>query len=92
MKSAKDLAFLLIRNYLYKFESNMTAPDKIYMPNELLSEEWTRHIEGHDTEYIRKDYLVEYLYEVEREMRKAKTSFMPRGMVIKQIIASIETL
>ena len=37
------------------------APDKIYMPNELLSEEWCRHIEGQDTEYIRKDALLERL-------------------------------
>lgn len=35
----------------------MNAPDKIYMPNELLSEEWQRHIEGEDTEYVRKDSL-----------------------------------
>ena len=39
------------------------APDKIYMPNELLSEEWCRHIEGQDTEYIRKDALLEWLNE-----------------------------
>lgn len=39
----------------------MEAPDKIYMPNELLSEEWQRHIEGEDTAYIRKDTLLEYL-------------------------------
>lgn len=37
----------------------MKAPDKIYMPNELLSEEWQQHIEGEDTEYIRKDLLLE---------------------------------
>ena len=37
----------------------MTAPDKIYMPNELLSEEWQRHIEGQDTEYISKDALLD---------------------------------
>ena len=36
----------------------MTAPDKMYMPNELLSEEWQRHIEGEDTAYIRKDMVV----------------------------------
>jgi hypothetical protein len=39
----------------------MNAPDKIYMPNELLSEEWQRHIEGEDTEYIRKEALTEWL-------------------------------
>ena len=38
----------------------MKAPDRIYMPNELLSEEWTRHIEGQDTDYIRKDALIEW--------------------------------
>lgn len=38
----------------------MKAPDKIYMPNELFSEEWQRHIEGEDTEYIRKDALLEW--------------------------------
>lgn len=40
--------------------NNMEAPDKIYMPNELLSEEWQRHIEGEDTAYIRKDALLEW--------------------------------
>lgn len=38
-------------------------PDKIYMPNELLSEEWQRHIEGEDTCYIRKDLLLEWAKE-----------------------------
>ena len=37
------------------------APDKIFMPNELLSEEWQRHIEGEDTAYIRKDALIEWI-------------------------------
>ena len=36
------------------------APDKIYMPNELLSEEWQRHIEGEDTAYVRKNALLEW--------------------------------
>jgi len=40
---------------------NDMIPDKIYMPNELLSEEWQRHIEGEDTAYIRKDVLLKYL-------------------------------
>lgn len=35
------------------------APEKIYMPKELLSEEWTRHIEGQDIEYTRTDAFVE---------------------------------
>ena len=38
----------------------MKAPDKIYMPNELLSEEWQRHIEGKDTAYIRKYAMLEW--------------------------------
>ena len=37
----------------------MKAPDKIYMPNELLSEEWQRHIEGEDVEYVRADAFIE---------------------------------
>lgn len=41
----------------------MEAPDKIYMPNELLTEEWQRHIEGQDTCYIRKDALLEWAKE-----------------------------
>ena len=41
----------------------MKAPDKIYMPNELLTEEWQRHIEGEDTAYIRKDSLLEWIDE-----------------------------
>lgn len=43
------------------------APEKIFMPNELLSEEWTRHIEGQDIEYTRTDAFIkkacEYLFE-----------------------------
>ena len=35
------------------------APEKIYMPTELLSEEWTRHIEGQDIEYTRTDAFIE---------------------------------
>lgn len=37
----------------------MKAPEKIYMPKELLSEEWTRHIEGQDIEYTRTDTFIE---------------------------------
>ena len=37
----------------------MKAPEKIYMPTELLSEEWTQHIEGQDIEYIRTGALIE---------------------------------
>lgn len=39
----------------------MKTPDKIYMPNELLTEDWQRHIEGKDTAYIRKDLILETL-------------------------------
>ena len=35
------------------------APEKIYMPTELLSEDWTRHIEGEDIEYTRTDAFIE---------------------------------
>ena len=37
----------------------MKAPEKIYMPTELLSEDWTRHIEGQDIEYTRTDAFIE---------------------------------
>lgn len=33
------------------------------MPNELLSEEWQRHIEGQDTAYVRIDALIDILNE-----------------------------
>lgn len=39
----------------------MNAPDKIYMPNELLSEDWQRHIEGQDTCYLNKQKLVNFI-------------------------------
>ena len=41
----------------------MGAPIRIYMPNELLTEDWQRHIEGEDTEYIRKDAVINILNE-----------------------------
>lgn len=41
----------------------MKEPDKIYMPNELLSEEWQKHVEGEDTEYIRKEALLKWARE-----------------------------
>ncbi len=46
----------------------MKAPDKIYMPNELLSEDWQRHIEGEDTCYVRKDALLEWAKETKAEL------------------------
>lgn len=45
----------------------MKAPDKIYMPNELLSEEWQRHIEGEDVEYTRTDAFIEKACEFIKE-------------------------
>lgn len=52
----------------------MDAPDKIYMPNELLSEEWQRHIEGEDTCYIRKDALLEWANWYKEEINKESNS------------------
>lgn len=46
----------------------MEAPDKIYMPKELLSEEWTKHIEGEDIEYIRTDVFIEKALEWIKEV------------------------
>lgn len=56
----------LLRNMLnikepIENDDQMNKPDKIYMPNELLSEEWQRHIENLDTEYIRKDAILDIL-------------------------------
>ena len=45
----------------------MKTHDIIYMPNELLSEDWQRHIEGQDTAYMRMDKLVEILDEEKEE-------------------------
>ena len=47
----------------------MEAPKTIYMPNELLTEDWTRHIEGQDTAYVRKDTLLEWLFEKRSQAR-----------------------
>ena len=56
----------------------MNAPDKIYMPNELLSEEWTRHVEGQDTAYIHIDNLFrEFQNEVRRRMEKLNPEDSP---------------
>ena len=56
----------------------MKAPDKIYMPNELLSEEWTRHVEGQDTAYIHIDNLFrEFQNEVRRRMEKLNPEDSP---------------
>lgn len=55
----------------------MKAPETIYMPNELLSEDWTRHIEGQDTAYVRKDTVarMEYIIEQLKEMRKCQIAW-----------------
>lgn len=71
----------------------MNAPDKIYMPNELLSEEWQRHIEGQDTAYIREDALYGYL---EKELKWAdgiQTSYyIGMADALKNIINKIKTI
>lgn len=48
----------------------MKAPDKIFMPNELLSEEWQRHVEGEDTAYVRKDALLEWAKEQKKDCER----------------------
>ena len=48
-------------------------PDKIYMPNELLSEEWGRHIEGEDTCYLRADAI-------RKEMERLKNEIVSKGL------------
>ena len=55
----------------------MTAPKVIYLPNELLSEDWERHIEGQDTEYVRRDTVqrMEYIIEQLKEMRKNQVAW-----------------
>ena len=49
---------------------DMEAPNKIYMPNELLTEDWQRHISGQDTEYIRKDAVLAILEERRNAYKK----------------------
>lgn len=66
----------------------MNAPDKIYMPNELLSEEWQRHIEGEDTAYIRKDALLEWV----KETYLNENASAIRKVCYKQLIEKIESL
>ena len=73
----------------------MKAPDRIYMPNELLSEDWQRHIEGEDTCYIRKDALLEWAKEREAETRdKAGTDAVACAYhdAIMDLIEKIESL
>lgn len=58
----------------------MRAPEKIYMPNELLSEEWQRHIEGQDTEYIRQDVLVKKLEEQKEAFLESAFEFFENSL------------
>lgn len=67
----------------------MKAPDKIYMPNELLSEDWTRHIEGLDTAYIRKDALLEW---AEEQLKLYDPDYTSGGKVAKALIDKINSL
>lgn len=50
----------------------MNAPDKIYMPNELLSEDWTRHIEGQDVKYIRAEIIKDMIKDQIAQSTKLK--------------------
>lgn len=59
----------------------MNAPDKIYMPNELLTEEWQRHIEGEDTAYIRKDALLEWAERLKEKWEEPPMSRHSPGCV-----------
>ena len=63
----------------------MKAPDKIYMPNELLSEEWQRHIEGEDTEYVRKDALLEWAKEHQEGERQGSYTWSCYQIFIDKI-------
>ena len=66
----------------------MNIPDKIYMPNELLSEDWTRHLEGQDTAYIRKDALLEWV----KETYLNENASAIRKVCYKQLIEKLESL
>ena len=75
----------------------MKAPDKIFMPNELLSEEWQRHIEGEDTPYIRKDALLEWAKEKYNEYKQMDEDFQGNVFVgnrhaLAEVIQKIESL
>ena len=64
------------------------APDKIYMPNELLSEEWQRHIEGEDTCYLRKDALLEWA----KETYLNENASAIRKVCYKQLIDKLNSM
>ena len=63
----------------------MNAPNVIYMPNELLSEGWTRHVAGQDTAYIKREDLMRWLqFKADELKAKAdeKTSGDPEEMFL----------
>lgn len=70
------------------------APNKIYMPNELLTEDWQRHIEGEDTAYIRKDALLEWAKNLKDRWEEPPMSKHSPGCVymLEQVIQKIESL
>ena len=70
----------------------MKAPDKIYMPNELLSEEWQRHIEGEDTEYIRKDLLFEWAKELTSEPYNRTTESARKIQIAHYLLEKYDSL
>ena len=47
----------------------MVALDKIFMPNELLSEDWTRHIEGQDVAYVRIEFVWEKISQLMQDSK-----------------------
>ena len=69
----------------------MKAQDKIYMPNELLSEGWQRHIEGQDTCYINKDTLLEFLQK-EKALCQNNSYGIGKEREIQRVIEKIESL
>jgi len=67
----------------------MKAPDKIYMPNELLSEEWTTHIDGDDIEYIRKEALLEWIQEVRALPRE---NAITRDLTFQEVVNKLNSM
>lgn len=68
-------------------------PNKIYMPNELLTEDWKRHIEGEDTTYIRKDALLEWAKELKFHLKnRSGLQYEGAEVVIDGMIEKIESL
>lgn len=56
----------------------MNAPNIIYMPDELLSEGWTRHVAGQDTAYIKREDLMRWL-QFKADELKSKADAMESG-------------